>query len=540
MPVLTNPTDIARETLKLLSARRVAPTPDNYQKIYQEISGVAASTPVSQPWGELIRELIRQWELKQRGLTTARKKDALERVLINFAKDPAILFTKLQGLVATWSENPAQAGIQVDEATVQDEKSKEGQAGVPALSLDVDTADARRALQEMLALTIETGVASRLTQFPDLQANAANLALRAREMGGAQGLESFARELKQFWLKLELRNESDAQVLDGLLKLLRLLVDNIGELVMDDQWLSGQVAVVQDIISHPLDSRVLYDAERSFKEVIFKQGTLKQGLKEAKATLKSMVATFIDRMSEMSESTGDYHKKIEVYAEKISQTEDINRLNQILGELMRDTRGMQLDMMRSRDELLEARRRVEESEEKIRRLEAELDEVGELVREDHLTGTLNRRGLEDALERELARAERTKLPLSVALMDVDHFKRLNDTYGHDAGDEALIHLVRVVTESLRPSDVIARFGGEEFVILLPDTDIEEAVTVMTRVQRNLTKKFFLHENQRVLITFSAGVALLAPGELGDAAIARADAALYKAKEAGRNRVLVAE
>lgn len=544
MPELTNPTDIARETLKLLAARRITPTPENYQKIYQEISGVSPAAEASAPWAELIRALIRQWDLKQSGQTTARKKETLERVLINFAKDPAQLFAKLQALVGSWAENPvAQAGIPLDEAAeggAVPESRTEAVGATPVAGIEGQSADPGRALQEMLAQTIELGVVPRLTQFPGLRDEAAKLAQQAREAVNPPAVQGFAKDLKRFWVKLELRNESDAQVLDGLRNLLSLLVDNISELVLDDQWLRGQIAVVQDIISRPLDTRVLYDAERSFKEVIFKQSALKHGLNEAKTTLKSMVATFIDRMSEMSESTGDYHKKIELYSKRISQTEDINQLNQILGDLMGDTRGMQLDMMRSRDELLEARRQVEAAENKIRQLEAELDQVSELVREDHLTGTLNRRGLDDAFERELARAERTRSPLSVALLDIDHFKRLNDTYGHDAGDEALVHLVKVVQEALRPSDVIARFGGEEFVILLPDTGIDEAVKVMTRVQRNLTKKFFLHDNQRLLITFSAGVALRAAGEPADAVISRADAALYKAKEAGRNRVLAAE
>jgi diguanylate cyclase len=88
--------------------------------------------------------------------------------------------------------------------------------------------------------------------------------------------------------------------------------------------------------------------------------------------------------------------------------------------------------------------------------------------------------------------------------------------------------------------VVARFGGEEFVLLLPDTAIEEAVAVMTRVQRTLTRRFFLYQNEKVLITFSAGVALMGAGESGDAAIARADAAMYRAKQSGKNRVCMAE
>ncbi|MDD5404659.1 MAG: diguanylate cyclase [Sulfuricella sp.] len=597
MPAFTNPADIARETLKLLSARRIAPTPENYQTIYHEIAGTRPAAPQSRgdqallkalqelakqvpdmssqfralakalgageqkaiesalsglllkpgagseaPWGELIRELMRQWELKQSGITAARKRDGLERVLSNFSRDSSLLFTKIQALVASWAENPvAQTGVPVEGgeavAGAQDKTAIVPEAGAPAQ--EISTTDVPGALREMLAQTIQTGVAPRLSQFPDLRDEALLLAGRIREARDSSSIQGVAKNLKQFWIKLELRNDSDAQVLDGLVRLLRLLVDNISELLLDDPWLGGQIAVVQDIIAKPLDSRVLYDAERSFKEVIFKQGNLKHSLLEAKDTIKNMMATFIDRMSEMTASTGEYHAKIEKYTEEIGRTEDINKLNQILGNIMKDTRGMQLDMLRSRDELELAHKRVKAAEEKVRQLEKELDQVSELVHQDHLTGTLNRRGMDDAFQRELSRADRLNASLCVSLLDIDHFKRLNDTYGHETGDEALIHLVRVVKEALRPSDVVARFGGEEFVIILPDTGMDEAVNVMTRVQRHLTKNFFLHDNQRLLITFSAGVALRGPGENAESLISRADQALYQAKEAGRNRVVAA-
>ncbi|MFA5243505.1 MAG: diguanylate cyclase [Sulfuricella sp.] len=557
MPAFTNPTDIARETLKTLAARRIAPNPENYQTIYDEIAGI--QTPARQVkgdqalpsksgsgseanWAELIRELIRQWDLKQSGVTASRKKEGLGRVLSNFAKEPAVLFTKLQALVGSWGEKPAtQPGVQV-EGLEPDEGAQGGPAAVmpePVARVEISLADVPEALREMLAQTIQTGVAPRLSHFPDLRDEAILLAQQTRAARDALAIQGVAKKLKQFWIKLELRNDSDAQVLDGLVRLLRLLVDNISELLLDDKWLTGQIAVVQDIISQPLDSRVLYDAERSFKEVIFKQGNLKHSLMEARATIKNMMSTFIDRMSEMSASTGEYHSKIETYAAAISKTEDINQLNQILGDLMKDTRGMQLDMIRSRDELAQAHKEVKEAEEKIRQLETELDQVSELVHEDHLTGTLNRRGMADAFAREISRADRLKAQMCVSLLDIDHFKRLNDTYGHDAGDEALVHLVQVTREALRPTDVIARFGGEEFVIILPDTGMDEAVKVMTRVQRHLTKNFFMHDNQRLLITFSAGVALRGEGEGAEAMISRADKALYQAKEAGRNRVIPA-
>jgi diguanylate cyclase len=144
------------------------------------------------------------------------------------------------------------------------------------------------------------------------------------------------------------------------------------------------------------------------------------------------------------------------------------------------------------------------------------------------------------LEKEYKRIQRTKSPLSVALLDIDNFKQVNDTLGHQGGDEALIHLTKVIKEALRPSDSVARYGGEEFLIIFPDTDMATAMEVVERLQRELTKKFFLHNNERKLITFSAGVALRADEEDQENLIGRADKAMYHAKQTGKNRVVSAK
>ena len=399
--------------------------------------------------------------------------------------------------------------------------------------------DPRIQLLELLAQTLEFAVVSRLACAPDLAEEAGELAQAARAAASPEALAALTAALRQFWQKLELHSGDDMELHQGLLRLLRLLIDNTHELLNGDQWLSGQMQVLKEIVARPLDLAAIREAERRLKDVIVKQGVLGASLQEAKGALKHMVASFIDRLGELSESTSGYRGRLENYAREIRETEDIRQLNTLIGGLLEDTREAQLVAGRTRDELVAARRQVEAAEARVRQLESELEQVSELVHEDQLTGVLNRRGLDDAYQREVARADRASKPLCVSLLDVDNFKRLNDTLGHKAGDDALQHLVRVVKRTMRPSDVLARYGGEEFLLLLPETGLDESIAVMVRLQRKLTEAFFLHNNERVLITFSAGVAERGRGEPPYATIDRADKALYQAKRAGKNRVIPA-
>jgi diguanylate cyclase len=171
---------------------------------------------------------------------------------------------------------------------------------------------------------------------------------------------------------------------------------------------------------------------------------------------------------------------------------------------------------------------------RIAELEKELAEVRAVACADPLTGALNRRGFDKASQRELARVQRSGNQFALAYIDLDDFKRVNDTLGHHAGDAALIHLVGLLHKAMRPTDVLCRLGGEEFLLMLPDTNLEEGVTAISR---------FLDEFSAQLIpgtdcqmTFSAGVVVHGLDETIDETIQRADTAAYAAKRAGKNCV----
>ena len=160
---------------------------------------------------------------------------------------------------------------------------------------------------------------------------------------------------------------------------------------------------------------------------------------------------------------------------------------------------------------------------------------------DALTGLFNRRYLEESMELEISRAERSKTPLSVVMMDVDHFKRFNDAFGHDAGDIVLKNVGELVRRLVRQGDVACRYGGEEIVLVLPATAPEEAQGLAERIRASLHQLDLSHRREALgMVTASFGVATFpAQGTTADAVIAAADEALYAAKDGGRDRVVMA-
>ena len=595
MSATNNPSELARETLRQLAMRRIPPTPDNYRTLYHEIAGTTAAEafpekalrhlagglPRETPeqlrllrslenainaghwegvqtalgewlakfgadapnWGVLIREVLVQLDKHHAGLTPAKKREALDHVLAS-SGSADLLHGRLQSVLKSWSQQPEGSAetIAVAESTPSLSPAQPG-AGSPAIvAPDADLSPAPGAtgaalLQELVAKLLDDVIAPLVADNPELAAETSAIALAIRQASGSESLAAVAERLKKYSYRLHFAAEDQVELKAALLHLLQLIIDNITELVIDDQWLAGQLAVVRDLVNEPLNLRRIDDVERRMKDVIYKQSALKHSLNEAKDRLKAMLASFVDRLANFSESTGDYHDKIEQCAERISRANDITELSDVLDEVMRETRVVQLNAQRTRDELAEMRHRVTEAESEVSRLQDELAHASEMVRHDPLTGALNRKGMNEAMAAEVARATRQHTSLCIALLDIDNFKKLNDSLGHAAGDAALIHLAKVVQDTIRPQDILARYGGEEFVVLLPDTPVENAVSAMVRVQRELTRRFFLHNNDKVLITFSCGVAELGENEDPHEALKRADAGMYLAKRAGKNRVV---
>lgn len=585
-----NPIEVARETLKQLSLRKLLPTPENFERVYHELTQTPierdnklgtqllraletipveapqskslllrikqateesrweqlpqlvidflrqtlTETSLTQTWGSLIQNLIRSWDLRQPDLPQYHKQAALERVLINYGAQPEELNAKLSALVRNWSAPASQR----ESIEVRDDADGAGETIVATSKPDNSSWPL---WQRTLAFALKHGLEPRLISMPDMVESLEALIRELDQVSDDSSLNVYMPKLRSFMIKLELQTQQEGRLVSGLTNLLRLLLDNVAEINRSDDYLVGQVHSLQEVLSHqPLSMQQVYQLETSLKEVIRKQGMLKSTLDEATSSLRTLLDRFISRLAQMTDSTDDFHGKISKHSEKLKNTSNVEELGGIISALMEDTSLMQLDLTRSRDELLSAREQVEAAELRITELETALEAASAKVKEDQLTGAYNRRGLAEYFQREIGRAERTNSDLSVALIDVDNFKQLNDRYGHLTGDDALKYLVDVIKHNLRPADIVARFGGEEFVLLMPDTPVDEAIDTVQRLQRELTRTFFLANNDRLVITFSAGIAKWHLGEQDVEVIERADQAMYQAKLSGKNRVISAE
>lgn len=502
------PSDIAREALRQLAIRKLPPTPLNYQECYNEIADIINPSVFPEAhWRQIALALNahspeQKIQLDQLDLAIGRGSwQGIETALVAFCKLHAASQDAAVSPAPESAETPPEASQFLAKLAQMIENM------LPALEGD------------------DAGFSSQVTGL--LQ----TLRDPTVDLHRAQA------DLTNFSYRLTYAAEEQAEIKHTLLKLLHLIIENISKLTMADSWLDGQIFALLNAVNPPLTLRRLDEVEQRIREVMRQQEAAKGRSLQAQEEMRLMLSAFIERLSKMNDSSAVFQEKLETSARQIENVHSIEDLAPLLSDVIGATRAMADETANSREQLHSLQEKVLATEAEIAKLHLELQNASTSARHDPLTNALNRKGLDESLVREIATMRRKDTPLSLALLDIDNFKNLNDELGHETGDEALIHLVNVVRENLRPQDTLARYGGEEFVILMPETLLNDAITAMTRLQRELTKNFFLAGKERILITFSAGVAQLAPDETGADAIKRADQAMYLAKRAGKNRVM---
>jgi diguanylate cyclase len=511
----TNIADLAREAFKSMTGKGISPTPEAYREAYNAAAGVA-----SQPSAEYVL-------------------DSLVDDIANTTGELSAFASRLKSAVQTkdWESVRKNLSLIISDASKHKNPDLEKPIQRPDTKPSVDVSPQMR---QILTRLFSVAMPAILPENSEILAENDSIAEKFKQVKSENDLELLLPDIADFFLRIErLRSDSDEkQAL--MISLFKLLLKNVVGLLDDETWIKGQIASIENLLGASVTIKDLERTTENLKDVIFKQNILRTKLSDSKGKINNMLTTFVDQLNTVAHSTEHYRDNIGIFSLEMSKTEDPAELSKIIGKIQIETSKLEHEVIHSRDEIIAAHQQVKDAESFIKTLESKLEQMSELARVDQLTGSLNRRGMNDVMEREIARSIRRRTSLSIGLLDLDDFKKLNDRFGHQVGDQALIHLVEIIKQTLRTMDVIARFGGEEFIVVLPDTDIAQAEIAVTRIQRELTKQIFMANNMHILMTFSAGVAMLMVGEEQDSIIKRADAALYKAKALGKNRVVSAD
>ncbi|RZL10244.1 MAG: diguanylate cyclase [Rubrivivax sp.] len=516
-------------------------------------------------WADLIGRISRGLERSNRQWTAARKKDSLQRVLAGSRLSSARLLQRLQQLVGAWDSD--QPDAPATDLGLLDEAAA-GLAGtvtppdalnpvrldLPAMmltptnaSIDAPPPDTRAPVPaaddhvwvaRTLASTLAGALPSAEAQTTDAQAALEQAVARALASEALPVPADITTGLNEACGQTRRIIEHRHHLVDQLVGLCQSLTESLADLAEDDSWVRGQCVVMRAELDEGMSGRNARRIQQLLEDTREKQKSLRLEREAARQALKAMIQQMLGEIAQMGHTTGQFQSKLVGYAETIGQADSLHSLTGVVRDMVEESRAVHGVISQAQERLSTEHARATELTERVRHLEDEIRKLSDEVSTDPLTQIANRRGLMRAFEGERSRVERQGGSLAIGLLDVDNFKKLNDTLGHQTGDEALKFLSRRVSESLRPSDSLARYGGEEFVVLLPDTPVEEGQVVLTRLQRLLSAELFTEGEHKVFITFSAGVTQYRADEPIEAALDRADMALYEAKRTGKNRTCV--
>lgn len=254
-------------------------------------------------------------------------------------------------------------------------------------------------------------------------------------------------------------------------------------------------------------------------------------LEELRKELLEQVAILQKTIAEQTGESSSLNESLSNSAEMMYSVDSVSEIKEIISKAVSDTNKFVEKNIAAVQKFDDIKKEMEEMRENLATLEDE-------IRRDELTGIANRKSCDEELDKLYYKAKREKRIFSILVIDIDHFKKVNDTYGHLIGDEVLKYLALRLVEKIGDAGFVARFGGEEFIALLPDTTQEDAGAIARLLcnyfsQTNLTRKT---EPKRIgSVTISVGVAEITEGETTKQLLSRADAALYKAKSNGRNQ-----
>lgn len=510
--------ELARETLRQLALNRLPPTPENYTRLYEQAAGEPG--PASFPQGPLrhVHALLPaqtpgQKRLRDQLGAAIERSDwqGLQQVITAYAN------AALQPL--THEARPVELPVPPPVQALPDDLTQQLARRFEALSTLLDTQDTKTGqLHQQLMEQL---------QSPPVDAKA------------------LARRLHDQHYQLSFAIADQLQVLQLMQELLQTLVQHLAQDPTHGSWLVQQLTAIEQAITPPLSPAPLADARRELQTVIHRRLQLQDGMAAAQQALRDMLGGFVQHLAQITSSNETLGARMEEAARQLDGIQRLEDAAPLLQQVLEATRTMAAGSRVAQEELQALRAHVDACEARIETLQQELDEAARRARHDPLTGQLNRLGVSEALDREVARAQRHGQPLSVALVDMDGMQALNAELGHAMGDAALVHVAQLARQGLRPEDVVGRYEGQAFVLLLPQTPETAGAQALQRLLQLLEQAPLPPSAQPPgqpaprPLSFSAGVAQLQSHENGMDVLRRADTAMLQAKERGKHCIATA-
>ncbi len=255
-------------------------------------------------------------------------------------------------------------------------------------------------------------------------------------------------------------------------------------------------------------------------------------IEKTKLTIHGLLKNLESNIQKLLDDTAEYGSNLDEHASQLRKTETLAAIQKVEQLLLQEVERMKNSTTNYQQQLDNAQQKLKEQEQILEKLSRDANT-------DFLTQVYNRAAFDRRLNEEFARYKRYGHIFSIILMDLDHFKDINDTYGHLAGDRVLRALASVLSEEKRASDFLARYGGEEFALILPGTDSKSAMVVAEKLRKKVETTTFRYENYSIHTSLSAGVTTVLPEDQTPTdVLKRADDATYEAKNQGRNQIVV--
>ena len=508
---------------------------DELQRQVDKLLDVAGPGAQAEALAQAIERLVRGLERGGRHWTVARKKDGVFRALELSRNDSGKLIKRLTQLIASWDKDGEGSEVETDEdggtpsqlfadsgfiesgsfgdtgfrdSSGFGELSRTGQRDTPAA---VDASPQWLALSGELNGTVRHALRSPETEATPADALIRELDDAQAELAAQGATPERAAQMAALCLRARHLLDHRRHLFEELGGLCRELSGSLVDLAEDDSWARGQAEAMNNTLAQGLSGRGVRTVSELLAGTRERQRSLRDERSKARDALKGLIQRMLSELGELGQHTDRFQSSVGRYAEAIEHADSLESLAGTVLEMVEESRSVQSLVAQTQQRLTLEHDRAAALTQRVDELEGELRRLSNEVHTDQLTQVANRRGLIQAFGIEQAKAEREATRVALALLDIDNFKKLNDSLGHHAGDIALKSLAERAQASLRPGDMVARYGGEEFVLMLPNTPLDEAQQVLVRLQRSLSTALFNHEGKDVFVTFSAGVTLYRPG-----------------------------